>query len=33
VLSTVLMGPGEVLVIVLITAIVVFVAVRRGRVK
>jgi len=27
------MGPGEVLVIVLITAIVVFVAVRRGRVK
>lgn len=32
-LSTVLMGPGEVLVIVLITAIVVFVAVRRGRVK
>jgi hypothetical protein len=33
VLGTVLMGPGEVLVIIVITAIIVFVAVCRRRIK
>ncbi len=33
VVSTILMGPGEVLVLLLITAVVVFVAVRRRNVK
>jgi hypothetical protein len=33
VVSTILMGPGEVLVLVVITAVVVFVAVRRRNVR
>ena len=33
VLGTVLMGPGEVLVLIVITAVVVFITMRRGRIK
>jgi len=32
-LGTILMGPGEVLVLVIITAVVVFIACRRARVR
>jgi hypothetical protein len=33
VLGTILMGPGEVLVLIVITAVVVFITMRRGRIK
>jgi hypothetical protein len=33
VLGTILMGPGEVLVLIVITAVVVFITVRRSRIR